>query len=166
MPIPAPADLGDLQGLEAGFREPVAMIDGKPFKAGKAYKDSKLCNMIMNREFHRRYHADTGVVFNTLYPGCVADTALFRGAGGRGPAIRRIRRSLELGQPPARGRPTLCAGPVRQGQRCGARVPAVGAERRHGGYQRSLSGGFRSALLIPDPPIIGQSPTGKPQRSG
>ncbi len=78
VPIPAPADLGDLQGLEAGFREPVAMIDGKAFKAGKAYKDSKLCNMIMNREFHRRHHAGTGVVFNTLYPGCVAETALFR----------------------------------------------------------------------------------------
>ena len=78
VPIPAPADLGDLQGLEAGFRAPIAMIDGKPFKPGKAYKDSKLCNMIMNREFHRRYHASTGVVFNTLYPGCVADTALFR----------------------------------------------------------------------------------------
>jgi len=54
------------------------MIDGKPFKAGKAYKDSKLCNMIMNREFHRRLHDKTGVVFGTLYPGCVAETALFR----------------------------------------------------------------------------------------
>jgi protochlorophyllide reductase len=78
VPIPAPADLGDLQGLEAGFKAPVAMIDGKAFKPGKAYKDSKLCNMIMNREFHRRYHGETGVVFNTLYPGCVAETALFR----------------------------------------------------------------------------------------
>jgi len=77
-PIPAPADLGDLQGLEAGFRAPIAMIDGKAFKAGKAYKDSKLCNMITNREFHRRHHDSRGVVFNTLYPGCVADTALFR----------------------------------------------------------------------------------------
>jgi protochlorophyllide reductase len=78
VPIPAPADLGELQGLKAGFKAPVAMIDGKPFKPGKAYKDSKLCNMMMSREFHSRYHADTGVVFNTLYPGCVADTALFR----------------------------------------------------------------------------------------
>ena len=78
VPIPAPADLGDFAGLKAGFLEPVAMIDGKPFKPGKAYKDSKLCNMMMNREFHRRYHASTGAVFNTLYPGCVADTALFR----------------------------------------------------------------------------------------
>jgi protochlorophyllide reductase len=78
VPIPAPADLGDLAGLKAGFKAPVAMIDGKPFKAGKAYKDSKLCNMVTSREWHRRHHAATGVVFNTLYPGCVADTALFR----------------------------------------------------------------------------------------
>jgi protochlorophyllide reductase len=78
VPIPAPADLGDLQGLEAGFQAPVAMIDGKAFKAGKAYKDSKLCNMIVSRELHRRFHAETGIVFSTLYPGCVADTALFR----------------------------------------------------------------------------------------
>ena len=78
IPIPAPADLGDLQGLAAGFKAPIAMIDGKPFKAGKAYKDSKLCNMLMSRELHRRYHDSTGIVFNTLYPGCVADTPLFR----------------------------------------------------------------------------------------
>ncbi|MBC7505343.1 MAG: protochlorophyllide oxidoreductase, partial [Sandarakinorhabdus sp.] len=55
-------------------------IDGKPFKPGKAYKDSKLACMIMSRELHRRFHAPTGIVFNTLYPGCVADTPLFRHA--------------------------------------------------------------------------------------
>ncbi len=77
VPIPAPAELGDLAGLAAGFKAPIAMIDGKPFKPGKAYKDSKLACMIMNREFHKRW-GDTGIVFNTLYPGCVADTALFR----------------------------------------------------------------------------------------
>jgi protochlorophyllide reductase len=54
------------------------MIDGQAFKPGKAYKDSKLCNMIISRELHRRYHDSTGLVFNTVYPGCVADTALFR----------------------------------------------------------------------------------------
>lgn len=80
VPIPAPADLGDFQGLVAGFRDPVAMIDGKPFKAGKAYKDSKLCSMMMSRELHTRHHAATGIVFGTLYPGCVADTPLFRNA--------------------------------------------------------------------------------------
>ena len=78
VPIPAPADLGQLQGLEAGFVAPLAMIEGKPFKPGKAYKDSRLCNMIMSCELHRRHHAETGIVFNTLYPGCVADTAFFR----------------------------------------------------------------------------------------
>ncbi len=31
VPIPAPADLGDLRGLEAGFRAPVAMTDGKAY---------------------------------------------------------------------------------------------------------------------------------------
>ena len=54
------------------------MINGKPFKAGKAYKDSKLCNMIISRELHRRHHSATGIIFSTVYPGCVADTALFR----------------------------------------------------------------------------------------
>ena len=80
IPIPAPANLGDLAGFEAGFGPPVAMIDGKPFKPGKAYKDSKLALMMMSRELHARYHASTGIIFATLYPGCVADTPLFRHA--------------------------------------------------------------------------------------
>jgi protochlorophyllide reductase len=78
IPIPAPPDLGNLQGFEQGFKAPIAMIDGKKFKAGKAYKDSKLCNMLTMRELHRRYHESTGITFNALYPGCVATTALFR----------------------------------------------------------------------------------------
>ena len=78
IPIPAPADIGNLEGLEAGFTAPIAMLNGQAFKPGKAYKDSKLCNMITGRELHRRYHDKTGIVFNTLYPGCVADTPLFR----------------------------------------------------------------------------------------
>ena len=78
VPIPAPADIGALEGLMSGFKAPIAMINGKPFKPGKAYKDSKLCNMVMNRELQKRYHASTGVIFTTLYPGCVAQTALFR----------------------------------------------------------------------------------------
>ncbi|MBZ8181491.1 protochlorophyllide reductase [Oscillatoria salina] len=78
IPIPAPPDLGNLQGFEAGFKEPIAMINGKKFKSGKAYKDSKLCNVLTMRELHRRYHDSTGIVFSSLYPGCVATTALFR----------------------------------------------------------------------------------------
>ncbi|MCF8484651.1 MAG: protochlorophyllide reductase [Rhodobacteraceae bacterium] len=80
IPIPAPADLGDFQGMKDGFKAPIAMIDGKPFKPGKAYKDSKLCTMMMSRELHARYSASTGIVFSTLYPGCVAETPLFRNA--------------------------------------------------------------------------------------
>jgi protochlorophyllide reductase len=80
VPIPAPADLGDFAGLKAGFKAPVAMIDGKEFKPGKAYKDSKLACMMMSRELHARFHDSTGIVFTTLYPGCVADTPLFRNA--------------------------------------------------------------------------------------
>jgi len=78
IPIPAPADLGDLSGFKAGFQAPIAMANGKPFKPGKAYKDSKLCNMITTQELHRRLHGSTGIVFSSLYPGCVADTPLFR----------------------------------------------------------------------------------------
>jgi protochlorophyllide reductase len=78
IPIPAPADLGNLSGFAAGFQAPISMADGKPFKPGKAYKDSKLCNMITTQELHRRLHDRTGIVFSSLYPGCVADTPLFR----------------------------------------------------------------------------------------
>lgn len=78
IPIPAPPDLGDLQGMESGFKAPVSMIDGRKFKSGKAYKDSKLCNMLTMRELHNRYHNPTGIVFNAMYPGCVAETGLFR----------------------------------------------------------------------------------------
>ena len=78
IPIPAPPDLGKLEGFEAGFKAPIAMINGKQFKSGKAYKDSKLCNMLTARELHRRFHDTTGIIFSSLYPGCVADTPLFR----------------------------------------------------------------------------------------
>lgn len=78
IPIPAPPDLGDLQGFEEGFQAPISMINGKKFKSGKAYKDSKLCNVLTMRELHRRFHDWTGITFSSLYPGCVADTPLFR----------------------------------------------------------------------------------------
>lgn len=78
IPIPAPPDLGDLKGFEEEFKAPISMINGKKFKSGKAYKDSKLCNVLTMRELHRRYHESTGITFSSLYPGCVATTALFR----------------------------------------------------------------------------------------
>ncbi len=77
IPIPAPADLGNLSGFEEGFREPISMASGKRFKPGKAYKDSKLCNMITTQELHRRFNSSP-ILFSSLYPGCVANTRLFR----------------------------------------------------------------------------------------
>ena len=77
IPIPAPADLGDLSGFKEGFLNPISMASGKRFKPGKAYKDSKLCNMITTQELHRRYR-DSPILFSSLYPGCVANTKLFR----------------------------------------------------------------------------------------
>ena len=76
--IPPRPDLGDLKGFADGFKEPIAMIDGKKFEPVKAYKDSKVCNVLTMRELHRRYHESTGITFSSLYPGCVADTPLFR----------------------------------------------------------------------------------------
>ena len=71
-------DLGNFEGFEAGFKEPISMVDGKKFEPVKAYKDSKVCNVLTMRELHRRYHDSTGITFTSLYPGCVADTPLFR----------------------------------------------------------------------------------------
>jgi len=76
--IPPRPDLGELQGFAAGFREPITMVDGKAFEPVKAYKDSKVCNVLTMRELHKRYHQSSGIVFSSLYPGCVATTALFR----------------------------------------------------------------------------------------
>ena len=72
------ADLGDLQGLESGMKNPISMADGKPFFGAKAYKDSKVCNMMTVSELHNRYHESTGIVFSSMYPGCIAETSLFR----------------------------------------------------------------------------------------
>ena len=76
--IPPRPDLGNLEGFADGFKDPISMVDGKNFEPVKAYKDSKVCNVLTMRELDRRYHESTGIVFTSLYPGCVADTPLFR----------------------------------------------------------------------------------------
>ncbi|MGA7933925.1 MAG: protochlorophyllide reductase [Kovacikia sp.] len=76
--IPPRPNLGNFEGFASGFKEPVSMVDGKKFEPVKAYKDSKVCNVLTMRELHRRYHDSTGITFSSLYPGCVADTPLFR----------------------------------------------------------------------------------------
>ena len=77
IPIPAPADLGNLSGFKNGFLSPISMANGKNFKPGKAYKDSKLCNLVTVQELSKRYSKER-IIINSLYPGCVADTNLFR----------------------------------------------------------------------------------------
>ena len=76
--IPPRPDLGNFEGFEAGFKEPISMANAKAFEPVKAYKDSKVCNVLTMRELDRRYHTSTGISFTSLYPGCVADTPLFR----------------------------------------------------------------------------------------
>uniref|UniRef100_A0A7N0ZSN1 NADPH-protochlorophyllide oxidoreductase n=1 Tax=Kalanchoe fedtschenkoi TaxID=63787 RepID=A0A7N0ZSN1_KALFE len=78
--VPPKANLGDLRGLAGGLNGVASspMIDGGEFDGAKAYKDSKVCNMLTMQEFHRRYHEETGVTFASLYPGCIAETGLFR----------------------------------------------------------------------------------------
>ncbi|GAB4343315.1 MAG: protochlorophyllide reductase [Leptolyngbyaceae cyanobacterium] len=71
-------NVGNFEGFEAGFKDPVTMVDGKKFEPVKAYKDSKVCNVLTMLELHKRYHDSTGIIFSSLYPGCVADTPLFR----------------------------------------------------------------------------------------
>jgi len=71
------ADVGDLSGLKAGAGQ--VMVDGaKKFDGAKAYKDAKALNMMTMLELHRRKHESTGVVFSSMYPGCIASTNLFR----------------------------------------------------------------------------------------
>jgi protochlorophyllide reductase len=72
-----PAGLGELAGLRQGAG--AAMVDGGAFDAEKAYKDSKLCNVLMAREVERRLR-ERGTPLPVLAwsPGLVIP----RGAGG------------------------------------------------------------------------------------
>jgi len=72
------ADLHDLEGFKAGFKNPIAMADGYGFIGAKAYKDSKLCLMMMANLLHTKYNKLTGISFSSMYPGCIAESPLFR----------------------------------------------------------------------------------------
>ena len=88
----ATATLGNLQGLENavsnGSRQ-FDMVDGMPFNADKAYKDSKLCNILFVRELQRRLdqnmYASSGgssslnnIKVKCFTPGLIVGTGLFR----------------------------------------------------------------------------------------
>mmetsp|Transcript_10837 Transcript_10837/g.16546 ORF Transcript_10837/g.16546 Transcript_10837/m.16546 type:complete len:223 (-) Transcript_10837:544-1212(-) len=72
------ADLKNLDGFRAGFANPIAMADGYGFIGAKAYKDSKLCLMLISNVLHAKYHKATGIAFSSIYPGCIAESPLFR----------------------------------------------------------------------------------------
>lgn len=72
------ADLKNLDGFKAEFKNPIAMADGYGFDGAKAYKDSKLCLMMMSNVLHAKYNKINGVSFSSIYPGCIAESPLFR----------------------------------------------------------------------------------------
>lgn len=73
------ATLGDMQGLAGGFRGSTSMVDGGEYDADKAYKDSKLCNVITALELSRRLKAERAdVTCNVMNPGLIPTTGLFR----------------------------------------------------------------------------------------
>ena len=75
------ATLGDLAGLEkavAGSKK-FDMVDGDVFNADKAYKDSKLCNVLFTRELQRRLNeSGSSIKVNAFNPGLIVGTGLFR----------------------------------------------------------------------------------------
>lgn len=72
------ADLRELEGLQEGAKEPVSMMDGRNFNGAKAYKDSKLALMMSANLLHEKFHKMTGISFSSIYPGCIAESPLFR----------------------------------------------------------------------------------------
>jgi protochlorophyllide reductase len=70
------AEVGELQGLKKG--PGAAMVNGGKFDGAKAYKDAKALNMMTVVELHKRLHEETGISFTSMYPGCIAETNLFR----------------------------------------------------------------------------------------
>jgi len=68
--VGAPATLGSLAGMRNDGTQ-FTMVDGSPYDPDKAYKDSKLCNMLFMAEASRRY-ADS-VTVNAFSPGLIAD---------------------------------------------------------------------------------------------
>jgi len=64
-----PASLGDMSGLLSSSFE---MVDGSEFDPDKAYKDSKLCNMLFMAEAAKRF-SSKGITVNAFSPGLIAD---------------------------------------------------------------------------------------------
>jgi len=68
--VGSPASLGTFAGLINGGKS-FTMIDGGAYDPDKAYKDSKLCNVLFMAEAARRYEGKFTV--NAFSPGLIAD---------------------------------------------------------------------------------------------
>eukprot|EP00239_Pterosperma_sp_CCMP1384_P009193 CAMPEP_0197867234 /NCGR_PEP_ID=MMETSP1438-20131217/44648_1 /TAXON_ID=1461541 /ORGANISM="Pterosperma sp., Strain CCMP1384" /LENGTH=413 /DNA_ID=CAMNT_0043485869 /DNA_START=123 /DNA_END=1364 /DNA_ORIENTATION=- len=72
------ATLGQLKGFEADGRS-FEMVDGLEYNSDKAYKDSKLCNVLFAAELQRRLTASgSPVTVNAFGPGLITRTGFFR----------------------------------------------------------------------------------------
>jgi protochlorophyllide reductase len=68
-----------MSGFAAGFKAPITMIDNGEYDPDKAYKDSKLCNVMTSIEFARRLKAEKSTITcNVMNPGLIPTTGLFR----------------------------------------------------------------------------------------
>ena len=66
-------------GLKNGFKSPITMIDGSDYDPDKAYKDSKLCNVITSLELAKRLKAQrSNITCNVMNPGLIPTSGLFR----------------------------------------------------------------------------------------
>eukprot|EP00667_Euglena_gracilis_P012655 EG_transcript_13012 len=74
-----PAALGDLRGLREHPDGRFGMVDGEAYDAEKAYKDSKLCNILFAHELQRRL-AESGSKIEVVAfgPGLITRTGFFR----------------------------------------------------------------------------------------
>jgi len=68
--VGAPATLGTLRGMTDNGKS-FEMVDGGSYDADKAYKDSKLCNILFMEEAARRFKGKFTV--NAFSPGLIAD---------------------------------------------------------------------------------------------
>ncbi|CAH2069967.1 unnamed protein product, partial [Thlaspi arvense] len=61
-----------ISGIKGDYREGLnginssVIIDGGDFNDAKAYKDSKVCNILTMQEFHKRFHEETDITFTSL----------------------------------------------------------------------------------------------------
>lgn len=74
------ATLGDLKGFERDGKS-FEMVDGEAYDGDKAYKDSKLCNVLFTRELQRRLELNDStknIIANCFSPGLITSSGFFR----------------------------------------------------------------------------------------